>query len=75
MKDQLISLPREGCEDYVEKNWKKLVEVLSEKGFLYCVECNKPIYTIEELTKHKKEFIPIEFFHDDVASEEALAAD
>lgn len=74
-KGELVSLPREVCKDYVEKTWERLIEVLSERGFLYCAECGKPIYSLDELTKHRRELIPFEFFMDEVATEEAFAAD
>ncbi|MEM2215732.1 MAG: hypothetical protein QXP57_04090 [Nitrososphaerota archaeon] len=74
-KQQLAPLPKEVCKDYVEKTWEKLIEMLSERGFLYCSECKKPIYSLDELNNHKKEFISLEFFPDEVASEESPAAD
>ncbi|MEN2974874.1 MAG: hypothetical protein ABDH32_04770 [Candidatus Caldarchaeales archaeon] len=74
-KQQLVSLPRQVCKDFVERTWQKLVDTLSERGFLYCAICNKPIYNIDELTRHRREFIPYESIPDDVAFEEAPAAD
>ncbi|MEM1574696.1 MAG: hypothetical protein QXF09_00100 [Nitrososphaerota archaeon] len=74
-KQQVVSLPREACKDYVEKSWDKLVELLSEKGFLYCAKCSKLIYSLDELNKHKSDFILFEFFPDDVAYEESPVAD
>ncbi len=73
--EQVVAQPREVCKNYVEKTWEKFIEQLSESGFLYCAECRKPIFSAEELHKHKPEFIPFEFFTDDVAYEEVPAGD
>ena len=74
-KQQIVSESKEVCKKYVEKTWESLLERLSEAGFLYCAECSKPIFTREELTKHKAELIPLEYFNDEVAYEEAYSAD
>jgi hypothetical protein len=72
---QVVAQPREACRNYVSKTWDRLIKQLSESGFLYCVECSRPIFDEEELRKHKTEFIPFEFFTDEVAYEEAPSGD
>lgn len=74
-KQQVISTTREVCESFVEKNWSRLVEVFSERGFLYCARCMKPIYSLEELERHVPDFIHYEFVPDDVACEDSPTAD
>ncbi|MCF8885359.1 MAG: hypothetical protein QXK95_02360 [Nitrososphaerota archaeon] len=75
VKQQVISLTKEVCKSFLEKNWDKLREVFSERGFLYCAECMKPIYSLEELEKHRLEFMHYEFAPDDVAYEDSPTAD
>lgn len=72
---RIVARHVEVCKDYVEKSWDELAERLSEVGFLYCAECRKPVFAQEELTNHRAELIPLEFFADEVACEESCCAD
>ncbi|MCS7132458.1 MAG: hypothetical protein N3F65_00445 [Nitrososphaeria archaeon] len=76
LKDnKVIPLRRETCRDYVERGFDELVKTLSEHGFLYCVDCHKPIYSIEELYEHLHDIVLANYPPDEVAHEESPAAD
>jgi len=63
------------CEKFRETDLKELEKLLTEKGWLYCLTCKKPIYSFEELKNHLNDQVASNFLSDEVASEEAPSAD
>jgi len=71
----VISMPKEECSGYVEREFEVLVKLLLERGFLYCADCRQPIYSPDELRHHAKDRVMASIPPDEVACEESPAAD
>ncbi|MEM2422240.1 MAG: hypothetical protein QXZ34_03505, partial [Candidatus Bathyarchaeia archaeon] len=63
------------CKKFRDTSLKELEKLITEKGWLYCLTCKKPIYSFEELKEHLNDQVSSDFLSDDVASEEAPSAD
>ncbi|MBS3817766.1 MAG: hypothetical protein KGY76_09420 [Candidatus Thermoplasmatota archaeon] len=66
---------KEVCPDQKEIDREKLKEILEEKGWIYCLTCDEPIFSLEELEEHKKGRLVEKRFSDEVASKDSPAAD
>ncbi len=76
IKDELIVGGESGCPHYKPVDKSQLVELLRERGWIYCVTCKKPIYSEEELDEYLEKYrVNVDFFNDTVAAEESPAAD
>jgi hypothetical protein len=71
----VISMPKEECSGYVERDFETLVKLLLERGFLYCADCRQPIYSPDELRQHARDRVIALIPPDEVAYEESPAAD
>ncbi len=73
-EDRLIT-KKERCPGQKDIDIERLKEILREKGWIYCITCGEPIFSLEELEEHKKGRLVEDRFSDDVASEDSPAAD
>lgn len=71
----VIPALKETCPNYLERSFSSLVKRLSEHGFLYCADCKKPIYSIDELQEHVNDLILTNYPPDEVVHEESPVAD
>ncbi|MCL7393334.1 MAG: hypothetical protein LZ169_00675 [Thaumarchaeota archaeon] len=71
----VISMPKEACSRYVERDFEALAKLLLERGFLYCADCRQPIYSLDELRQHAGDKVIAIIPSDEVACEESPAAD
>ncbi|MFP4000447.1 MAG: hypothetical protein ACLFU5_00910 [Thermoplasmata archaeon] len=73
-KDRLIT-KKEICPGQKDIDRERLKEILKEKGWIYCITCNEPIFSLDELEDHKKGRLIEKRFSDDVAAEDSPTAD
>lgn len=73
-EDRLIT-KKEKCDGQKDINLEKIKKKLEERGWIYCITCEEPIFTLEELEDHKKGSLRLEQLSDEVASEDSPAAD
>lgn len=70
----LIVPKEEGAKHgpFTKDTEKRLREALVMYGWVYCVDCRRPIFSIDEALDHIKQghLLTNEFMHDDVAPEE-----
>ncbi len=74
-KGLLVTADNRPCSDYKEASVEDLKKVLEERGWLYCASCKEPIYDVDDLMKHAAHLHYQDTFSDEVATEEAPAAD
>ncbi len=73
-EDRLIT-KKERCRNQKDIDIERIEEILKEKGWIYCISCGEPIFTLDELDDHKKGRLASEKYTDEVASEDSPAAD
>jgi hypothetical protein len=71
-KEQIIPHSEGACEHFEAID---LAKALKENGWLYCVTCRKPVYSIEELRDHVGDILAFQVYNDEVASEESPSGD
>ena len=67
----------ESCKDVVPAVREDLIKAIEAYGWVYCSECRKALFSVEELDQHLSlgHTLFNEFMEDFVASEEAPGAD
>ncbi len=73
-KDKLVT-KKERCEGQEKVNEEEIEDVLKERGWVYCISCDEPIFSVEELEDHSEDRVVEDRLSDDVASEDTPAAD
>lgn len=63
-----------GCAAFKEVSYEDLRKALLTRGWLYCVSCDKPLFTVEELAEHLEHELGSDLFCDVAAREEAPPA-
>jgi len=71
-KEQIIPKTEGACEHFEAIDLDK---TFKENGWIYCVSCKKPIYSVKELKDHTGDVISSKVYHDDIASEESPSGD
>ncbi len=72
-EDRLIT-KKEKCKGQKDIDIKKIKEILEDRGWIYCISCGEPIFSIEEIENHKKGKLRLDELSDDVASEDSPTA-
>jgi hypothetical protein len=71
-KSQIIPKAEGACEHFeaidVDKAFK-------ENGWMYCISCKKPFFSVEELGDHIGHMMSSKVYQDDIASEESPSGD
>ncbi|MFP4608918.1 MAG: hypothetical protein ACLFNY_05000 [Candidatus Aenigmatarchaeota archaeon] len=73
-KDKVVT-KKVTCPGQKDIDRKRLREILKEKGWIYCITCGEPIFSLDGLKEHKKGRLVEERFSDEVAAEDSPAAD
>ncbi len=73
-KDKFLTEKKE-CNGQEKIKEEEMKEVLKERGWVYCISCDEPIFSIEELEDHSGDRIVEDRLSDDVAAEDSPAAD
>lgn len=74
----VLESKEESCEYFTRVTEDYLKSGLEERGYVFCATCGSRVYSEKELGEHLKQghyILPYDPFSDDVASEEAPAAD
>jgi hypothetical protein len=71
-KQQIVPYSEGGCEHFEALD---LNTAFKENGWLYCVTCRKPVYSIDELREHVGDILTSHVYNDEVASEESPSGD
>ena len=74
-RGQIVVSDETTCECYRELAFDDIRRALVDRGWVYCVTCRQPIYSMDELEKHIGETIAIGVYVDSVASEDSPPAD
>ncbi|AGK60349.1 hypothetical protein Asulf_00317 [Archaeoglobus sulfaticallidus PM70-1] len=57
------------CEDFTHFDFETKSREIFEKGWVYCMTCRMPIFSVEELEEHEDDIIVREFFLEEVHEE------
>jgi hypothetical protein len=71
-KEQIITSAEGACENFEVMDLDK---AFKENGWLYCLTCKKPMYSVEELKEHVGDMLTFHVYNDEVASEESPSGD
>ncbi len=71
-RDQIVPAAEDTCERFESVDVEKAIR---EKGWINCLTCRTPIYSVKALEGHIGHMLAAEVYGDSVASEEAPSAD
>ncbi|MGQ9781845.1 MAG: hypothetical protein ACUVQ8_06320 [Nitrososphaeria archaeon] len=71
-KDQIVPLAEDVCDKFEAVDIERAIK---EKGWIHCLTCKMPVYSVESLEGHIGHVLAAEIYGDGVASEEAPSAD
>ncbi len=76
-EEKSVVLDREGCERRSNLDYASLKGGVVEAGWVYCITCREPIYSLEDLDRHFSggHAVVSGFMDDQVSLEESHAAD
>lgn len=72
-----VVISREGCERYTRRSVEELKGRIIESGWVYCITCRSPVYSLENLEEHfaRGHAVAASVLEDQVALEESHSAD